>query len=106
EHIRVLRDHGIERSSMGVQTLAEQLLDKVERAHDSRQAVDACERLLGAGLIVNIDLIYGLPEQTEADFRRDFETVARLGVHSVTAYNLRVNERTPVSKLITQDEKL
>jgi oxygen-independent coproporphyrinogen-3 oxidase len=106
DHIRVLREHGIGRASMGVQSLSEQVLKRIDRAHDSRQAVAACDRLVDAELIVNVDLIYGLPGQSEADFRSDFETAAQHGVHSVTAYNLRVNERTPVVKLVADEEKL
>ena len=106
EHIRVLREHGIGRASMGIQSMTEPVLENVDRAHDPAQAVDSCDRLVDGGLMVNIDLIYGLPGQTESDFRRDFEAVARHGVHSVTAYNLRVNERTPVAKLVTDEEKL
>jgi oxygen-independent coproporphyrinogen-3 oxidase len=106
EHILVLRDHGIARASMGIQSMTEPILENVRRKHRPEEAVEACDRLADGGLVVNIDLIYGLPGQTEADFQRDFQTVANHGVHSVTAYNLRVNERTPVAKLVDEDEKL
>lgn len=87
-HIRVLRDHGIERASMGIQSMTEPVLEQVDRRHHPQEALDACDRLVGSGLLVNIDLISGLPGQKEADFRRDFEAVAERGVHGVTAYNL------------------
>ena len=106
EHIRVLRDHGIGRASMGIQSMTAPVLENVDRKHDPAEAVDACDRLVDGGLMVNIDLIYGLPGQTETDFRRDFETAASHGVHSVTAYNLRVNERTPIARLVDDEEKL
>ena len=50
-----------------------------------------------SGLSVNVDLIYGLPGQTEASFRRDLEAVAAAGVHSLCLYVLRLNEHTPVA---------
>ena len=106
EHVRVLRSHGVERASMGIQSMTEPVLENIDRAHRPAEAVEACDRLVDAGLVVNIDLIYGLPGQTEDDFRRDFETVAERGVHSVTAYNLRVNERTPVAKMVAEEEQL
>ncbi len=104
--VRVVLEHGVQRVSMGIQSMTEPVLENVSRKHTPAEAVQACERLVGAGLLVNIDLIYGLPGQTEAGFRRDFETVAACGVHSVTAYNLRVNERTPVAKLVEDEEQL
>jgi oxygen-independent coproporphyrinogen-3 oxidase len=66
----------------------------------------SCRRLLDGGLMVNVDLIYGLPGQTPDDFQRDFAAVAGFGVQSVTAYNLRVNERTPVARSLAADERL
>src|SRR5262249_23973814 len=52
------------------------------------------------------DLIYGLPGQTEESFVRDFRAVAAAGVHSVTVYNLRVNEKTPVAGALGDGEHL
>ena len=106
EHVDVLRRHGIERVSMGVQSLSDDVLDTVKRRHTRDMVEDSCRLLLGAGLMVNIDLIYGLPGQTPDGIERDFEYVARLGAHSITTYNLRVNERTPVAKTLAQDERL
>ena len=97
DRLDVLLGHRIGRVSMGVQTLNEDVLGRVRRAHDALEPLRAAERLLARGFRVNVDLIYGLPGQTHADYRRDFAAFADLGVHSVTAYSLRVNERTPVT---------
>lgn len=105
-HIQIALDHGVERASMGIQSMTEPVLENVARRHHPQEALDACDRLVGSGMLVNIDLIYGLPGQTEADFRRDFEAVAERGVQSVTAYNLRVNEQTRVAKLLDDAEQL
>ncbi len=105
-HIQIAREHGVERVSMGIQSMTEPVLENVARRHDPQEALDACDRLVGSGMFVNIDLIYGLPGQTESDFRRDFEAVAARGVHTLTAYNLRVNEQTRVAKLLDEAERL
>ena len=39
-------------------------------------------------------------------FRADLEKIADTGVHCINAYNLRVNERTPVMELLSEDERL
>jgi oxygen-independent coproporphyrinogen-3 oxidase len=104
-HVEVLRRRGVERVSMGVQTNDPGVLEATRRRHDEGQVRAACERLVSAGFVVNVDLIYGLPGQTEAGFRRDFETVAGHGVHSLTCYNLRVNEHTPIARRLSEAER-
>jgi oxygen-independent coproporphyrinogen III oxidase len=105
EHIAVLKRHGIGRVSMGVQTLDPEVLGKVHRGQTMEQALAACELLVGSGLIVNVDLIYGLPGQTEAIFREDIAAVAARGVPALTLYSLRVNERTPVTRVLGDEER-
>ena len=97
EHVDVLQRRGIGRASLGVQTLDEALLQSINRQHGAQQALDACAQLLRGGRIVNVDLIYGFPGQSEDSLRRDLEAFAALGVQSFTLYNLRLNERTPLA---------
>lgn len=106
EHLAVLRDHGVGRVSMGVQSLDPGVLANVRRRHTSADALDACGRVVAGGRVLNVDLIYGLPGYTEEMFREDFASVAERGVHSVTVYNLRVNQSTPVAAAIRDDERL
>lgn len=106
EHLDVLDRHGIGRVSMGIQSLRDNVLDRVQRRHDAQYALGACDLLVRRGFIVNVDLIYGLPEQTEETFQDDFQRVVGHGVHSITAYNLRVNERTPVARNLIEEEQL
>jgi oxygen-independent coproporphyrinogen III oxidase len=106
EHLLVLRRHGVGRVSMGIQTGDNEVLERIRRGHAAEQALASLERLVASGLIVNIDLIYGLPNQTESAFREDFRAVAARGVTSITAYNLRINERTPVARLLKDEERL
>ena len=105
EHLEVLRRHGVGRVSMGIQSLEDNVLESVRREHGPDLALASCLRIIDAGMILNIDLMYGLPGQDESVFRRDFERVAGAGVHAVTAYNLRLNERTPVSRTLLPGER-
>jgi oxygen-independent coproporphyrinogen-3 oxidase len=104
-HLDVLRRHGIGRVSMGVQSLESDVLDAVHRDQTAEQALASCELLVSSGLIVNIDLIYGLPGQREESFLSDLATLARLGVPSFTLYSLRVTERTPVRRVLSEEER-
>ena len=104
-HLQVLKNHGVGRMSMGIQSLQEDVLNTVRRGHNQKTALEACQQIIDAGFILNIDLIYGLPGQEEDTFFRDFELVARQGVHAVTAYNLRLNEYTAVARTIAEHER-
>lgn len=106
DHLAVLSAHGIGRVSMGIQSLEDEILAGVHRRHTTAQALAACRTLAASGLLANVDLIYGLPGQTEESFRRGLERVVETGVQSLTLYNLRVNEATPVARVLARDERL
>jgi len=106
KHAQVLCERGVERVSMGIQTLETHVLDRVTRDHDGGAALDAVRLLLDHGLILNVDLMYGLPGQTEASFRRDVERLAEEGVHSFTFYELRLLKTSPVTRLVREEERL
>jgi oxygen-independent coproporphyrinogen-3 oxidase len=105
-HLRVLQDHGIGRVSMGIETLDDAVLDTVHRRHGPAQTLEACRMVVGSGILLNVDLIYGLPGQTESSFRRDLEAVAAAGVSSLCLYALRLNENTPVGAQLAAEERL
>jgi oxygen-independent coproporphyrinogen-3 oxidase len=78
EHLRTLRRLGFNRLSMGLQDLAPEVQQAVARIQPlelTREHVVEARRLGFAS--VNVDIIYGLPLQTEAGFRRTTQTVIR-----------------------------
>jgi len=105
-HIRVLQNYGIGRVSIGIESLDDAVLGAVHRRHTPAQALAACRMVAGSDLNLNVDLIYGLPGQTEDGFRRDLEALADSGVRSLCLYALRLNERTPVAAQLTVAERL
>ncbi len=105
-HVDVLRARRVNRVSMGIESLDPTVLAALDRRHGAEQALDACELLVAGGFVVNVDLIYGLPGQTEAGFRADLETVAARRPHSISLYNLRLNERTPLARVVDEIDRL
>jgi oxygen-independent coproporphyrinogen-3 oxidase len=105
EHLKVLQKHRVGRISMGIQSLQEDVLDTAKRDHNPQMAMDTCRSVIDAGLIMNIDLIYGLPGQRHGDFAQDFAQVAAQGVHAVTAYSLRLNEMTSIQRNLRPNER-
>jgi len=105
-HLDVLRRHGIDRVSMGIQSMDRQVLDAIHRRHTPEAALAAVDLLVDSGLITGVDFIYGLPAQTEDSFRRDLEAVATRGIDSLTLYDLRLNEMTPLAASLGDLERL
>jgi len=106
EHVEVLKSRGIGRVSMGTQSLEEDVLGEIRRKHTAQQTLDACRLVVNNGLLLNVDLIYGLPGQTYESFRRDFTAIAEQGVQSLTVYDLRINEQTAISRDLSETERL
>jgi oxygen-independent coproporphyrinogen-3 oxidase len=106
EHVEALLKHGVGRVSMGTQSLEEEVLGEVRRKHSAQHTLDACRLVVDNGLLLNIDLMYGLPGQSQESFRRDFATLAENGVQSLTVYDLRLNEQTPVARDLNEAERL
>jgi len=86
--LAMMRDLGVARVSVGVQSTNDEVLADVNRGAQ-RTLVDAALRaLMGAGFRrVNVDLVFGLPGQTTASFREDLLRVVGHGVDSITTYD-------------------
>ncbi|MBI4124832.1 MAG: radical SAM protein, partial [Deltaproteobacteria bacterium] len=79
EKLRGLKSLGFNRISMGLQTFNPDILKRINRQHSVEQFYQAYEWARQAGFEnINIDLIYGIPEQTFADVEKDLETVVNL----------------------------
>ncbi|MBQ7422015.1 MAG: radical SAM family heme chaperone HemW [Prevotella sp.] len=85
---RLLKALGVNRTSLGVQTFSDTRLQFLRRRHDARQAREAVEGLAREIGNVSVDLIYGLPGQTEADWAEDVRTALNLPVTHLSAYAL------------------
>jgi len=96
------REAGINRVSVGIQSLADRELSAVGRRHDAAGARTALGRLTGAGLSVSGDLILGLPEQTHSSFRASLAGLVESGVEHVSVYLLESEK----SRSIEEDRRL
>ena len=93
---------GINRISVGVQSLADPELAAVGRRHDAARARAALEILAAEGVSTSGDLILGLPEQTPSTFRESLLAVARSDVGHVSVYLLEAEK----SKSLEEDRRL
>jgi putative oxygen-independent coproporphyrinogen III oxidase len=88
------RQAGVNRISLGVQSFDEGMLARLGRIHGADEARRAIEAARASFDNVNIDLMYGLPEQTLEMARADIAQAARAGVPHVSAYQLTIEPNT------------
>lgn len=104
-YLTALRQAGFNRLSLGVQSFQDELLQRIGRIHSARQASQALAAARAAGFDnVSLDLIYGLPGQTLADFRADLEQVGELRPEHLSAYALTVEPNTRLEAQIRLGE--
>ena len=88
-YITALRELGINRVSMGVQSFNDNELRAINRRHSSQQAIEAVRAIQDAGIgNVSIDLIYGLPGQSLDSWKNNVEQAISLNVRHISAYYL------------------
>lgn len=105
----LLASLGVNRVSMGVQSFHTSLLQRINRRHSSRQALEAIDAIHGAGIHnVSIDLIYGLPGQTMDDWQSDVDTAVQLlttgKVSHLSSYCLSIEPGTHLYNMRTRGE--
>ncbi|MGZ4163768.1 MAG: radical SAM family heme chaperone HemW, partial [Tumebacillaceae bacterium] len=96
DKLRVLKDGGVNRLSFGVQSFDNDLLVRLGRLHDRDAVYKSWELARQAGFqSINLDLMFGLPEQTVETLQKTLRALIDLGPEHVSAYSLKVEEGTP-----------
>lgn len=103
---------GVNRLSIGIQSLSDQDLAYMNRAHDSRQAIQSVMMAQDKGIDnLSIDLIYGTPWKDHSHWESELQWVIDMGIPHLSAYALTVEEKTALhhsiqkGKTASPDEK-
>jgi len=95
EHFSGLRAAGINRLSIGVQSFQPELLEKIGRIHSRRDAIRAAEAAHAAGFEnFNLDLMFGLPGQTQQQAMADLRIAMDLKPAHLSWYELTIEPNT------------
>ena len=104
--LREYRAAGVNRVSFGVQSMRSHVLALLGRTHDPANVERAVDAARAAGLErVNLDLIYGTPGETVADWEATVEAALALEPEHVSAYALTVEAGTPLGKAVAAGER-
>ncbi|HIE38731.1 MAG TPA: radical SAM family heme chaperone HemW [Anaerolineales bacterium] len=104
-YLRGLRELGVNRLSLGAQSIHEDELRLLGRIHTWAETAEAVEAARAAGFDnLNLDFIYGLPGQTLARWQETLEAALRLGPEHLSLYALTLEEGTPLKSRIARGE--
>ena len=103
--LELLKAHGINRLSMGMQCAQDALLEKLGRIHRRRDVEDSVRLVRQAGFDnYNLDLMLGLPGQSLEDAAESIRLAAELGCTHMSCYGLIVEEGTPLQARVEKGE--
>lgn len=96
---RMLRDGGVNRISMGVQSLDEGLLDRLGRVHSREMVFKSYDLLRKAGFEnINLDLMFGIPGQSLEVWQRTLDEALGMESEHLSTYEVIYEEDTPFFK--------
>ncbi|MBQ1990930.1 MAG: radical SAM family heme chaperone HemW [Rikenellaceae bacterium] len=104
-YLRALREVGVNRLSIGIQSFDDEVLRTMNRRHDAAAAVRAVETARAVGFDnITIDMIYGLPFGPKDALTRSLAQAVALGVEHLSAYHLTIEPNTRFGRMAERGE--
>ncbi|MDP9117850.1 MAG: radical SAM family heme chaperone HemW [Actinomycetota bacterium] len=98
-----LLEAGFTRVSIGMQSAVPRVLEVLDRRHRPGRPQEAVAEAIAAGFEhVNLDLIYGAPHETDADWQMSLDAAVAADVDHISAYALVVEEGTALARQVAQ----
>lgn len=100
EKLVTYKECGVNRLSIGLQSIHENELKKLGRIHTLDDFSNTYKLALGSGFSnINVDLMYGIPEQTKESFLKSLQYVVSLEPAHISVYGLIIEENTVFGKI-------
>ncbi len=102
---KLLRDFGVNRISMGVQSLDEKLLDRLGRIHSREQVFKSYDTLRSSGFEnINLDLMFAIPTQTLDIWRATLDEIFAMQSEHLSSYEVIYEDDTPLFEKLKAGE--
>lgn len=102
DYLQAIRQAGVNRLSIGIQTFHDDLLRYMNRAHDRTTALKTFEAARHAGFAnISLDLIYSIPGQDDSRWKADIEQALLLEPQHISCYSLTIEPQTVFGKWAT-----
>lgn len=100
EKIDILKNNGVNRVSLGVESSQGKYLTLMERPHSFEDVIDVVNNLKGKGITnINVDLIYALPGESSEEVSIDIDALLSLDVPHISTYSLILEDSTKFKNL-------
>ncbi|TBW30044.1 radical SAM family heme chaperone HemW [Gramella sp. KN1008] len=100
ENLKILSQSPVNRLSIGVQSFFEEDLRLMNRAHNSEEALGSLKLAKKYFENISIDLIYGIPGQSNEQWKQNLQKTLELDIPHVSSYALTVEPKTALEKFI------
>lgn len=99
KYLQELKELGINRLSIGIQSFNDEILKSIGRIHSSNEAIECVKLAQETGFEnISIDLIYGLPKQDLKIWQDTLKIATELKIQHISAYGLKIEAGTPFGK--------
>ena len=98
------KEIGINRCSLGVQSLVNSELKILNRRHDSEKAIEAINILSKIFNNISVDLIYGLPLQTKDSYIETLKKIISQNINHISCYSLQVEKGTVLDQQVNTNK--
>ncbi len=111
ENLKAYKQIGINRLSIGIQSLNDEILHEIGRIHNSQEALEAIDRAKQLGFDnINTDVMFNIPVQTVKDIEDTLSKIIEKDVKHISFYSLKLEKGTPMyamekdNRIIMPDE--
>ncbi len=106
ENIKTYGEIGINRLSIGIQSLNDNILKRIGRIHNSKEALQAIDRAISFGFEnINADVMFNIPGQTVDDINDTISKLVTKQIRHISFYSLKLEEGTPMY-LLKKNKKI
>ena len=98
------KEIGINRCSLGIQSLQNEELRLINRRHDSEKALNSFDILKNIFNNISIDLIYGLPKQTKETYLNTLKSIVNKNPNHISCYSLQVEKGTVLNQQVVNSK--
>lgn len=108
DKLLLLKENGVNRISLGVESTNNKYLEYLGRKHDYLMVKEKIKLIKKYFDNINVDLIYALPNETISDLKKDLSNIVKLNVNHVSTYSLEIHNNTifGINKVKSINEEL
>lgn len=106
ERLKIMRSYGVERLTIGAQSFDNGTLRLMNRPHNAKEALESIHKAKEAGFKINIEFIFGYPNQTLDIWHKTMQTAVSLGIEEIQLYRLKVIPYGDFTGMITKEIKV